>query len=198
MARPIEKDEKGYIKDGQKKFIRLEKPKHPECLSTEECAYFQPWKVILKVEPTEEDSYDMDFEPVDYEVYCRAPNPNDAFYTAIGVFEILNHGTPETKLNEFPRICEYQDCKSEAIKLSESQYKEFWREAQAYPHWPTNIPVDGNPTIFWFRKPGWNLTGGRAGHGNASIIMPDKAGIQSVAGMKQMMDQKFKKNGKRP
>lgn len=191
MSNDVKYNEDGTIKRTQKGFIELERPKHPECYSLEECAHFQPWKVILKVEPSWEDSVDMDFEPIDYEIYLRAPSPHDAQWTAHGAFTVWEHvrtGIPE---NEYPMISDRVP--SEAIKLTEKDYMEFWKEAQRYPHVSTGMKE--NPTIFRFAKPGWNKTGGRAGHGNASIIMPDMDGIKSVQATKQKLDAQFKSKG---
>lgn len=193
MASRLERDEDGYIKEKHKRFIQLEEPKHPECYSLKECAAFQPWRVVLKVEPSYEDSLDMDFEPLDYEIFLRAPGPQDAQYTAHALFNIWEHVWPKIPLDDYPQISE--GIPSEAEKLSEDQYKEFWREAQHYPHWPANRSANDNPTFFRFVKPGWDRTGGRAGHGNASIIVPDKSGIASVQAAKLAMDRKFRQHG---
>lgn len=191
MSDDVKYNEDGTIKRTQKGYTTIDRPKHAECLSLKECAYFQPWKVVLKVEPTWEDSVDMDFEPIDYVIYLRAPSPSDAQYTAAGAFTIWEHTRPGIDEDDYPKISDRVH--SEAYKLSEQDYMEAWKEAQRYPHVKTGMKE--NPTIFRFAKPGWNKTGGRAGHGNASIIMPDMEGIKSVQAAKEAMDTKILSNG---
>ena len=60
---------------------------------------------------------------------------------------------------------------AEAEKLSESQWYEFWKEAQAYPH--IKLGMSENPTVFRFKKPDWDKRSGLLSSGNSSIIVPD-------------------------
>ena len=156
-----------YTDYKKKRWVRLEKPKHPECYSLEECAAFQPWKVDLKVENDVGAS-----EPIllDYTIFLRAPSVNDAQYTAYQAFiiwERVKPGIPDWE--EFPRVSTLLP--SEAEKLTEDQYKEFWKEAQRYPHVSTGMKE--NPTIFRFAKPGWqNPENSLFVPGKSKIIVP--------------------------
>lgn len=159
-----------------KHFRRLPKPKHAEMYSLQECAKFQPWKCILKVEV---DEYDL--EPIDYEIYLRAQSPDDVQQTAYACFMIWEHqrsGIPEY---EYPKVSEHVP--SEAFKLTEDQYMEFWKEAQTYPHVATGDKR--NPSIFRFAKPGWNRRSGIIKPNAPSIIVPDKTAIDAVERTKQ-------------
>lgn len=154
-----------------KGFRKLPKPKHAEQYSLKECAKFQPWKCVLKVEV---DRFDL--EPIDYVIFLRALSPDDVQQTAWSAFMIWEHmrsGIPEW---DYPKVSE--QVPSECFKLTEDQYMEFWKEAQKYPHVSTGDKR--NPSIFRFAKPGWNQRSGLIKPGNSSIIVPDKSAIDAV------------------
>lgn len=132
---------------GQKvaKVVQLERPRHAEQYSLEECGAFQPWHVILKVIMREDD-----FEITDYEIYLRAPTPYSAQWTAYAVFNILEkdqQGLPHDA--EYPDVCHTG---STAEAISEEEYKEAWKEAQYYPH--VKGGMQENPSVFRFVRTG--------------------------------------------
>lgn len=159
----------------EKRWVKLEKPKHPECYSLEECAAFQPWRVDLKVENDVGGE-----EPVilTYTVFLRAPSVHDAQYTAYQCFIIWERLRPGIEdWEEYPKIC--TSIPSEAEKLTEEQYKEYWKEAQYYPN--TFTGMRDNPTIFRFAKPGWQYPENSLIKPKApKIIVPDKSAIDKV------------------
>lgn len=127
------------------KVVELQKPRHAEQYSLEECAMFQPWHVILKVQMA------ADRDPEDYEIYLRAPNPHGAQWGAYGVFCILEkdqHGIPRDAL--YPDVCNGRGSSAEAI--SEQEYAEAWKEAQRYPH--VKGGMKENPSVFRFVRTG--------------------------------------------
>ena len=149
--------------DTETKLVSLKRPKYKEQYSTEECAKFQPWKVTLKVELDDEDP-----EPVDYDIFCRAASPDEAQFLCYTMFHYWTHIRPKN-LSQFPRVS--TQVHSEAEKLSESQWYEFWKEAQTYPH--IKLGMSENPTVFRFKKPEWDKRSGLLSSGNSSIIVPD-------------------------
>lgn len=156
----------------KKKFIKLKRPKHPEMYSSEECSKFTPWKVTLKIENIP--PHMTDAVIIDYDVYLRAPSVHDAQYTAYQCFIIWERIRPGiSEVEEFPRIC--TSIPSEAIKLTEDQYKSFWIEAQSYPHTCTGMRE--NPSIFRFAKPGWQYPEGHIFVPGHTISVPDKSKI---------------------
>lgn len=152
--------------------IKLPAPKYDKTYTLEESAMFRPWKVDLKVELREED-----LTPVTYTVYLRAPSPTDALFTACAVFQInerTNKGL--TAFDEFPRLHttdanSRQDEFNEAEALTEDQYMEAWREAKTYPNCKAVARKD-NPTLFHFKKPGWDHTGGLVKADSTTLIIP--------------------------
>lgn len=154
--------------------VKLPPPKYDKTYTLEESALFQPWKVTLRIDIRPED-----MEPVEYVVYVRAPKPWDAIFTAQGFFTIverLNKGLTEI-IHPFPRIHEASadardEEQSEAIGLSEDQYMEAWKEAKTYPDTLVAKVSKDNPTIFHFKKPGWDLGNGLIKPGTTNIILP--------------------------
>lgn len=154
-----------------KVFRRLPKPKHAEEYTTKECARFQPWMCILKVEVDQ-----FDLEPIDYVIFLRALNAEDVQATAWKAFMVWEHLRSGIHEDDYPKVS--TQVQSVAYTLTEDQYMEFWKEAQSYPHVATGGNI--NPTIFRFAKPGWNHRSGIIKPGNASIIVPDKSAIAAV------------------
>lgn len=63
-------------------------------------------------------------------MFLRAPELNDAMWTAVAAFNYYEHELP-CVIGEYPRICGREsELKSIAIGLSEEQYNDFWKEAQ--------------------------------------------------------------------
>lgn len=157
----------------KKKYIKLKRPKHPEMYSSEECAAFKPWKVVLKVENIPPN---MDIPVVvDYEIYLRAPSVHDAQYTAFHCFMIWERIRPGLdEYDEYPMVCTKMP--SEAYPLTEDQYKAAWIEAQSYPH--TSTGMKENPSIFRFAKPGWQYPEGKIFVPGHTILVPDKSNIK--------------------
>ena len=161
-------------------YRKLPKPKHAEEYSLEECASFQPWKVIIKVEL---DEYDP--ELVDYIVFVRAPNPHGAMQTAWDAFTIWEH----VDVNNYTFFPRPRSAEMEAI--SEQQYKEEWKKAQRFTHRKGGMP--NNPSLFRYWEPGWDKRSGLLrGLGN-NIIVPDTAAIKAVEKQKLELDKKLKK-----
>ena len=149
--------------DTETKLVSLKRPKYKEQYSLEECAKFQPWKVTLKVELD-----DNDPEPVDYDIFCRAASPDEAQFLCYTMFNYWTHIRPKN-LSAFPRVS--TQVHSEAEKLSESQWSEFWKEAQTYPH--VKLGMSENPSVFRFKKPDWDKRSGIINPNGSSIIVPD-------------------------
>lgn len=151
--------------DTETKLVTMRRPKYKEQYSLEECARFQPWKVTLKVEID-----DNDPEPVDYEMFCRAASPDEAQFLCYSLFNYWTHIKPNN-FSQFPRVS--TQVHSEAEKLNESQWNDFWKEAQTYPH--VKLGMRENPTVFRFKKPDWDKRSGILGQGNTAIIIPELA-----------------------
>lgn len=155
--------------------IKLPTPKYDKTYTLEESRMFQPWKVNLKIELREEDLL-----PVDYIVYMRAPSPHDALFTACGFFQIMErHNKGLTDLDLFPRLHETNSASRsdefiEAEKLTEDQYMEAWKEAQKYENLISRSSK-GNPTIFHFKKAGWDHTGGLVKANSTTLIVPGRS-----------------------
>lgn len=174
----------------KQKVITLTKPKHAEEFSLEECAAFQPWYVVLKVSVNEYDP-----EPVDYDVYCRAPSPDDAQMTAYSIFMIWAHpwirGEAALSTTQYPQIC--VSVPSEAYALDESQWKDAFNTARKSNRF-LYAGMKANPSIFRVDKKDWDKGSGLGnGFGKHSIIVPDTAAIASVQKQKQELDKKFGK-----
>ena len=156
--------------DTQTNFVRLKKPKYKEEYSTEECARFQPWRVVLKVELDDEDP-----EPVDYEMFCRANSPDEAQFLCHTLFNYWTHVQPGN-MSEYPQVS--TEVYSEAEKLTEDQWYEFLKEANRYPN--VKLGMKDNPSVFRFVKVGWDNRSGILGKGNTSIITPGAEAWESV------------------
>lgn len=162
----------------KKRYVRLPKPKHAEEYSLEECAKFQPWKVVLKVEISYEDD-----EPRDYEVYLRASGPDDASYTAYHVFNIWEHAQrPDREDPEYPRISTRQQ--SEAFRISEDLYASEWKIAQKYDYLCAGDRR--NPTIFRYVPKGWDATKSIVLPKPPALLMPTKAELDKVTATKNL------------
>lgn len=174
----------------KQKVITLTKPKNAEEFSLEECAAFQPWYVVLKVNVNEYEP-----EPVDYDVYCRAPSPDDAQMTAYSVFMIWTHpwisGEAALTTTQYPQVC--TSVPSEAYALDESQWKDVFNTARKSTRF-LYAGMKSNPSIFRIDKKDWDKTSGLgSGFSGRSIIVPDTAAIASVQKQKIELDKKFKK-----
>lgn len=164
-------------------YKQIARPKHFEQLSTEESLAFTPWKITLKVET---DKFEP--EPVDYDIYLRCPDPAKAQWMAYGAFMSWEHhryGIPD---HDWPMVSE--KVPSEAQKLTEKQYYAAWKEAQKHPMMFAGMHE--NPSIFRFMDDRWfDVLKMRQ---RRSIVVPDKAGWESVARAKAVIDNKLKKN----
>lgn len=187
MNDDVMREPDGTIKRKVKRYVTMERPKHPEAYSTREYAAFQPWKVDLKIELDANDP-----EPIVYTIFCRAQNVHNAQYMAYHVFQKWEHVDPEIE-DPYPRVCTGKDNPSEAEMLTEDQWDEFWKEAQRYDH--VYIGMRENPSIFRFAKPGWFKRSGFI-QGNSNIIVPDKSSItpQMRAQMRKIEAQLKKNN----
>lgn len=150
--------------------VKMETPKHKEEFSLRECAAFQPWRVVLMIEL---DEYDP--EPVAYEVYLRAPSPNDAQYTAFSAFQLWEHESLDS--DDYP-IVSTESRDHFAEKLTEDQWDSLVKDMKKYPHKKAGM-VD-NPTIFRIIKPDWDKRSGLLRGTGRSIIVPDMATVNNI------------------
>lgn len=184
----LEYESDGTIKRKKQTWVTMQRPKHVEAYSSHESAAYQPWKVDLQVEIDSNDT-----TPITYTIFVRAQSPSNAQYMAFALFTKWEHADPEIE-DPWPRVCVGEDHPSTAEKLSEDQWKEFWVEAQFYPH--VYMGMRENPTVFRFAKPGWADRGGII-KGHTSIIVPDKSAITSeVKAKMKAIDAAVKKKGK--
>lgn len=150
--------------------VQMEIPKHKEEYSLRECAAFQPWHVVLMIELDADDP-----EPVPYELFLRAPSPNDAQYTAYSVFKLWEHDHLDS--DDYPIISTSSDGHY-AEKLTEDQWDSMVKDMKKYPHKKAGMP--DNPTIFRIIKPGWDKRSGLLKGTGRSIIVPDMATVKAV------------------
>lgn len=150
--------------------VKMEVPKHKEEFSLRECAAFQPWRVVIMIELDADDP-----EPVPYEVYLRAPSPNDAQYTAFSAFQLWEH--PCLDSDAYP-IVSTESRDHFAEKLTEDQWDSLVKDMKKYPHKKAGMPE--NPTIFRIIKPGWDKRSGLLRGTGKSIIVPDMATVNAV------------------
>lgn len=174
------------VKQRGAKGITFEKPKHREEFSLRECAMFQPWRFDLMIEL---DAHDP--EPVLYQIYLRAPRPQDAQITGYMAFMLWEHGTTDVPPDTYPH--ESWDVKSYIYGIDEAEWDRAWEESK-WPGYSCRTAGDPqNPTVFHIIKPGWDKRSGLLrGLGN-SIIVPDTAAIKAVEAQKKALDRKLKK-----
>lgn len=168
----------------KKKVVKVvKKPKHLEQYSTRESNLFRPWKVDLKIEL---DAFDL--KPVTYTVFCRCGSPTDAQWIAYKWFNIWEHGGQDS--DEFPRICtvdyttkldkDLSDNEriSYATLLTEDQWEEFIEESEFYD--TLCVGPRKNPSVFHFKKEGWDNRGGILKGDGLSVFM-DKVALNKDA-----------------
>lgn len=157
-------------KEKKKVYASFKRPKYPEEFSLKECAAFQPWHVVLKVELDANDP-----EPVDYELFLRAKDPADAQWTAHDVFMIWEK-VNKNDYNAYPQVSTLVPSSAEPI--TEDDWNDAWKSAQRTTH--LKAGMEENPTIFRIIKPDWDKRSGILSGEGRSIILPDTQSIQFV------------------
>lgn len=150
-------------------FQEIEAPKHEEMLSTYESMNFQPWRVAIMV------VLDEGHDPIEYYVYLRCQDPITAQMMAVATFEHyekkcygVDLKSAYPRLHPEPHICD---------RLTESQYYEFWKEAQMGEYRASGKNTK-NPQVFVIYSQGWNKAKRIYQRGFGAITVPDTSDIK--------------------
>ena len=187
----------------QKVVAKLPKPKHWEEYTTRESAVFQPIRAVLQV------ILEKDGDPVPYELYLRAPNPDAAMWCAYEAFKAWEH--PEEYLQDkdteegfhqrmdlFPQIYVEQDPPSMGYKITEDEWEEALRDAKRLSRQLAGyrLRIAGmpeNPTLFRLERPGWKAVNRHQFGGGKKILMPSDEAIKAIQARKNYIDSKASK-----
>lgn len=125
----------------KKKFVKLSKDSlKPEQMTAKESSKFIPFRVPLTIETGENQ------EPKICVLFLRAPSPQDAMAASeFFYYNIIREKTEE----EYPRIKEGFGLEPMEL-ISDSQYAEFWKEAQKKENIYIKVGPQENPVFFYF------------------------------------------------
>jgi len=147
---------------------QVARPKHVEEFSLKEDAQFQPWEVVMLVQP---ERYDPRLYKTIY--YVRAPlgQPGSAAVMANRCWLQWEKIDKGFKFQPYPDTVE----QAGVSRMTEEEWSYVWIEAQRYEH--NYEGMKENPSVFTFRKPGYGEEDGKRLPLKSSIIMPGMPGF---------------------